>query len=116
MSFRKRAVKRQPSKEELENLRVLEEKRRMAEAKGMSVEQLEATEEISKNAIRSEGGEKLPDNFKKMSDMPTSEGIVIPDPKTGEAGGYIDQIGDLRSMEGQLHPATEAWARRKGLM
>jgi len=118
MSFRKKVQQAKSSTTSLDvaalqQLQILQD---AAARLGLSPEEYQSMTEIERDAARSlKESNKAPiDNFKKISDMSVNQGIVVNNPLTGKNEGYLDACGDLRSMEGKLHPATENWLRRMG--
>jgi hypothetical protein len=122
MSLRKRRAKKQLTDEELESMRQLELMKQKASSMGISVDQVQNYIQAEETAFSlSDDTKKVSDNFEKISDMSASEGIVIRHPNPENLPkynkrniGYLDDIGNLRGMDGQFHPRTEKWLRDKG--
>ena len=118
MSLRKKAkqaaAQSKPlNQAEIFRLQKLEQMKTEAQGRGLSPEQVSrklAAEETVYQIKGDQKGKSVPDGFEKISDMPIEQGTVLKNPVTGKLDGYIDNSsGDLRTMHGGLHPATQKW-------
>jgi hypothetical protein len=122
MSLRKRKQRKEVTDVELAAMRNLELMKQKADSMGIGVEEVQNLIEAEESAFSlSESGKRVSDNFEKISDMESSQGIVIrhPNPEDNPKYnkhnvGYLDEIGNLRGMDGNFHPRTEKWLRDKG--
>lgn len=121
MSLRNRAQKKQISSEEVAALQELNYKKAVLQNSGLTPDQVrrsmlaEETVFTVKDTGAVRRGQPVSDNFKKVSDLDPSHGVVIHNPVTGQNECIISRDNKLLTMDGSLHPATVRLMKKLGL-
>jgi hypothetical protein len=119
MSLRKAKKQVQASEEELNRLRELNLKKDQLIMQGMSAEHAKRMIEAEKSvyAIKStdkaKAGDAVSDNFKRISDLDPSQGIVIRNPKTDRNELILGRDNNLLNLDGSMHPATVRYLKHR---
>jgi len=103
---------------DLEAMRKLNAKKDQLIMSGLDPKQAErmmsAEETVfsTKDTNRTKRGTKVSDNFKKISEMDPSNGIVIHNPVTGSNEAVLGKDNQILNLDGSLHPATKRYLQR----
>lgn len=121
MSLRNKQQKKTISPEEIVALQALNERKTGLQMSGLSPEQvtraMAAEEKVFaiKDTKATRAGSAVSDNFKKISDLDPSQGVVIHNPITGRNECIISRDNRLLNMDGSVHPATMRLMKKLGL-
>lgn len=113
MSQRNKKVKKEISNEELAALKNAHNRRLSEVIGGMSPEHAEKIISAEDNMFTELNGDsRIKAGYKEIN-VPDDVGTVIVNPVTEQNEGILDKAGDLRTMQGDLHPATKAWQNKQ---
>ena len=121
MSLRNKATKKQLTQADIEALKELNQKKAQIQRSGLSPEHIakvmaaEETVFAVKDTDRVKSGSRVSDNFKKISDVEPSKGIVIYNPVKERTECIIGPDNKLYNLDGSMHPATVRLMKRYGL-
>jgi len=112
MSQRKKKIKPPVSQDEIDSLRNLHNRRLSEVVGGMSPEHADKIIEAEDNVFTELNGDSRVKGGYQEVNLDEQIGTAIVNPVTEKPETILDKEGDLRNIDGSLHPATESWKKR----